>query len=161
MGEHCKVTTLTQEVIRRMRNISREASWEERSEVLTKFAVKMYVSKYREEKRREILVAGLKGYEKQLDLNDRGIKKLYRRQWEGKASRAWTKLTGKSDWFMRKPEEGSLLAGGENNSSRSTPPEECRGHVQGGAGARGTTQGGKKEEGEDGYEDEDVVEYIE
>ena len=70
MGEHCKVTTLTQEVIRRMRNISREASWEERSVVLTKFAVKMYVSKYREEKRREILVAGLKGYEKQLDLNE-------------------------------------------------------------------------------------------
>ena len=40
MGEKMKVTTLTQEVIRRLRNTSREAEDKEREEVLTKFAVK-------------------------------------------------------------------------------------------------------------------------
>ena len=61
MGEQCKVTTLTKEVIWRIRTILREAPKEERCEVLNKFAVKMYVSRYREDKRREVLVAGLKG----------------------------------------------------------------------------------------------------
>ena len=103
MGEQCKITTLTQEVIRRMRNTSREADQKERDSILTKFAVKMYRSGYREEKRREILVAGLKGYEKQLDMEDRGVRSLYRKQHEGKAGRARAKLNGRSDWFMKKP----------------------------------------------------------
>ena len=54
MGKKTKVTTLTQEVIRRLRNTSREAEDSEREEVMTKFAVKMWKSGYREYSRGQI-----------------------------------------------------------------------------------------------------------
>ena len=44
MGEKPNITSLVQEVIQRLRNTSREAGQEERDEVLTKFARKLYVS---------------------------------------------------------------------------------------------------------------------
>ena len=40
MGEKPKITSLVQEVIRRLRNTSREAGQEERDEVLSQFARK-------------------------------------------------------------------------------------------------------------------------
>ena len=96
MREKGKVTTLTQEVIRRFRNTSREASQEERDRVLTKFAQQMFISGYREENRKMILLAGIKWYQKQLDLDERKIRKLNRHQEEGKTARVVAKLNGRS-----------------------------------------------------------------
>ena len=53
MGEKPKITSLVQEVIRRLRNTSREAGQEERDEVLTKFARKLYVSGWWKERERQ------------------------------------------------------------------------------------------------------------
>ena len=81
---------------------------------MTKFARKMYVSGWRESKRKEILLAGIKGYQKQLDLDQRGIWKLYRPQEEGKTKRVQQKLNGRADGFRRERD-------GES-SSGSNPP---------------------------------------
>ena len=140
MGEQCKTTTLTQEVIRRMRNNSREADQEERVSILTTFAVKMYRSGYREEKRREILVAGLKRYGKQLDMEDRRVRSLYRKQHEGKAGRARAKLNGKSDWFIKKPEGEPPLDVGDGSSPGHDPPRRKESLISGGGDARGTSR---------------------
>ena len=74
MGEKVKMMTLMQEVIRRLRNTSREAEDSEREEVLTKFAVKMWRSGYREYSRKMVLLTRIKGYRRQLELNDRGAR---------------------------------------------------------------------------------------
>ena len=84
MGEKPKITSLVQEVIRRLRNTSREAGQEERDVVLSKFARKLYVSGWVEGKRKEILLSGIKGYQKQLGLDQRGLRKLYRPQEVGR-----------------------------------------------------------------------------
>ena len=71
---------------------------------MTKFARKLYVSGWREAKRKEVLLVGIKGYRKQLDLDQRGIRKLYCPQEEGKTKRVQEKLNGRADWFRREKE---------------------------------------------------------
>ena len=101
MGEKPKITSLVQEVIRRLRNTSREAGQEERDVVLTKFARKLYVSGWVEGKKKEILLSVIKGYQKQLGLDQRGLRKLYRPQEEGRTKRVQQKLNGRAEWFRK------------------------------------------------------------
>ena len=64
MPHKMKVTTMVQEVIRRCRNMSKEVKEEEVKEELGKFCAKMKRSGYGEAMRREVLVSGLKGFER-------------------------------------------------------------------------------------------------
>ena len=67
---------------------------------------------------------------------------------DGEESVQEAKLTGSSNWFMKKKDDGSLLAGGEGRSPSSTPPDERRSQVPGETGARRTMSEtiGKSEE---------------
>ena len=57
-----KIITLTQEILRRMRNISRREPVETRIEIIDKFMVKLVNSGYPLEIRIDVLESGLKGY---------------------------------------------------------------------------------------------------
>ena len=69
MPENMKITTLNQEVIRRMMNTSEELGMDERLKVVDGYAMKVINSGYGLKQTREIIVGGLKGYERKLKLS--------------------------------------------------------------------------------------------
>ena len=75
-----KVTTMVQEVIRRMRNMCKWVEKWEVEEELSKFCGKMKLSGYGEGFRREVLLSGIKGYERMVVNQREGRRKLYRKQ---------------------------------------------------------------------------------
>ena len=99
-----KVTTMVQEVIRRMRNMCKWVEKWEVEEELSKFCRKIKLSGYREGFRREVLLSGIKGYERMVVNQREGRRKLYRKQDEGKELRWARKISGKENWFKGKGE---------------------------------------------------------
>ena len=97
-----KITTLTQEIIRRMRNTSRKVGKGRRAEILSKFMKKMRKSGYNSKVRRNVLLAGLKGYYNMVKEEESGGRKVNRPRWEGAGARRLKKLGGKANWFKRK-----------------------------------------------------------
>ena len=69
MPQNMKITTLNQEGIRRMMNTSEELGKDERLTVVDEYAIKVVNSGYGLKQTREILVGGLKGYERKLKLS--------------------------------------------------------------------------------------------
>ena len=63
--EKVKRNSLTQEVIRRLRNTSRKIDWGTKAEILSKFSHSMMILGYNQEFRTDIIMAGMKGFEKQ------------------------------------------------------------------------------------------------
>ena len=57
-----KIQTLSQEVIRRMKNTAGKITKNRRAEILTTFMMKMKRSGYSVKVRRNVVLAGLKGY---------------------------------------------------------------------------------------------------
>ena len=99
-----KVTTMVQEVIRRMRNMCKWVEKWEVEEELSKFCGKMKLSGYGEGFRREVLLSGIKGYERMVVNQREGRRKLYWKQDEGKELRWARKISGKENWFKGKGE---------------------------------------------------------
>ena len=94
-----KITTLSQEVVRRMRNTSRKVVLQERLEILQKFIQKMKQSGYGEKLRREVVKAGLKGYYKMIKREILGNRRVNRDQKVGRRERDIKAVVGSSTWF--------------------------------------------------------------
>ena len=146
-----KVTTMVQEVIRRLRNMSKWVRKEEVQEELSKFCVKMMMSGYKEGVRRDVLLSGIKGFERMKRNHEDGKRNLYRKQEEGKEVRWARKISGKESWYKGK-------GGGEEKEEEVTVMKG--GKYVGGIWWR--TDGSQKEEGEKKREKEDpeVVVFI-
>ena len=59
-----KISSLSQEVIRRQRNTGRSIGPQERINEMNKFMVKMYMSGYNQNEREDVMRSGLTGYER-------------------------------------------------------------------------------------------------
>ena len=109
-----KVTTMVQEVIRRLRNMSKQVPKEEINGELGRFSEKMKRSGYGEKTRKMVLVAGIKGFERMRNEDEAGIRKMYRKHEDGEQMRWARKLGGKSSWFKgrqgkkQEGEEGTI-----------------------------------------------------
>ena len=101
-----KVTTMVQEVIRRLRNMSKWVKREGVQEEMTKFCVKMKMSGYKEGVRRDVLLSGIKGYERMKSNHEEGKRYMYRKQEEGKEVRWTRKISGKESRYKGKGEGG-------------------------------------------------------
>ena len=99
MPQKVKITTMVQEVIRRMRNMNKWVEKDEIDDELTLFCVKMKMSGYGESVRREVLLSGIKGFERMKRNHVEGKRNLYRKQEEGKELRWARKIHGKESWF--------------------------------------------------------------
>ena len=95
-----KFAIISQEIIRRMKNMSRECEWEERVSVLNHFIVKMARSGHTEEMRGEILKAGLRGNYKMVEKEVLGVSKFNRLADEGRRQREIKKILGPTEWFQ-------------------------------------------------------------
>ena len=69
MPENMRVSTLTQEVIRRMMNTSERLEQNERNEVIDVYGKKLINSGYSLEQTRKFIISGLTGYERRLALS--------------------------------------------------------------------------------------------
>ena len=86
---------MVQEVIRRCRNMCKWVEEKEVKEELGRFCAKMKRSGYKEDVRRYVLQAGLRGFDKMKRNNREGKRKLYRKQEEGKELRWARRISGK------------------------------------------------------------------
>ena len=77
------------------------SKWVEQDEVndeLTNFCIKIKKSSYGERVRREVILSGIKGYERMKRNHAEGKRKMYREQEEGKEIRWTRKINGKQSW---------------------------------------------------------------
>ena len=68
--------------------------------------VKLKRSGYDEKFRREVLLAGLKGYNKMVKVEEEGGRKINRPRWEGERERRYKKMAAKCSWFRKKKGRG-------------------------------------------------------
>ena len=106
LSENSKVASLSQDLVRRMKNTSERLTIKERVRIVNEYSVKLTVSGYKKDQVKKIIIAGLKGYEK-LRLRDmKGEGKLHRSAAEGAGARHRKKLLGKTNWFKSKKSVG-------------------------------------------------------
>ena len=100
MSAKVKINTLTQEVIRRLRNTRITLPWSEfQAKILTEFSKKMARSGYPEGYRLEVIKSGILGFERQLEADRNGQKPLFRpREWQ-KEERRRKKMVRKAAWY--------------------------------------------------------------
>ena len=94
-----KRTTLTQELIRRLLNCSKELDCETRRKHLNRFMQLLKNSGYSEVFRAEILRAGLQGYNKIVAADKEGLRPMYRQKDWRKSARWLDKKRKKKSWL--------------------------------------------------------------
>jgi hypothetical protein len=126
LPENSKMSSLNNEVGRRMTNTSELLQMEDRVEMLNRYAQKLTNSGYGLDQTRKILVGGLKGYEKRLE-QSKGGRPLHQSAASSRGQRYTKKLTAKTSWFKDKPR-------GEDTTQRSDG--ECPDAKMGSSGGR-------------------------
>ena len=91
--------TLTQEVLRRQLNCSRDMNTKERKEILESFTSKMTKSGYLKSQMRDALTAGLVGYANRVEREEKLGIPVHKEGASGKPLRRLDRLTAKSTWF--------------------------------------------------------------
>ena len=102
LSENTKVASLSQDLIRRLKNTSERLKSNDRVRVVDNFTAKLAASGYKNDQIKTITVAGIKGYEKAAEKERTGNGRLHRSAAEGAASRQRKKLLGRSSWFKDK-----------------------------------------------------------
>merc|ERR1711891_115226 len=85
LPERVKVTILTQEIIRILRNTSKSVRKEK--DQMSRFSMKMMLSGYTKKDRKEILITGLKGFRRLEELEEQGKRSLNRNRRENYEAR--------------------------------------------------------------------------
>ena len=89
-------------VMKRCTNHIRAAPKDLRDRHLSKLMFKLKVSGYNEIQRRDILISGLRGYERLVREEKEGRRPINRPEWMGQRGRRLKKLIGKKTWFNKK-----------------------------------------------------------
>ena len=104
MSEKSKISILSQDLIRRMQNTGQTISESERISIIDNYIDRLLVSGYNVEQIREIVESGLKGYLRKLNRAIKSGIPLHRPAATTLQSRIKKKLTEKSSWYKKKPE---------------------------------------------------------
>ena len=113
LPERVKLTTLTQEIIRVKKNTCKPLRKRMEREQMSRFAMKMWLSGYNKRERKDILVAGLKGFKRLEDLEVQGRRSINRSRRENYEARLLAKHGAKSNWYKgRKGDKETLERGG-------------------------------------------------
>ena len=107
MAERSKISSLTQDLIRRLVNTCQETTQEDKNEIVEAFIKRLEVSGYKKDQVGEIIESGLKGYITKLENAEKDGRGLHRSATSTLASRQKKKLTAKTSWYKksRKKEE--------------------------------------------------------
>ena len=107
LSENCKIQSLHNEIMRRLKNCSDRVTWEEKIAVLDRFAQKMFNSGYDEEQIRRVMIGGVKGYERFRKRCEKEKRQIHRSAKESKNVRYIKQLMGKTTWFRKEKKEES------------------------------------------------------
>ena len=107
LSENTKMASLSQDLIRRMKNTTERLDLKHRIAIIDKYAAKILSSGYSRVQTRRIVVAGLTGYERALARHRSGIFPLRRSAKAGAKSRNRKKLLAKTSWFKDRKNESS------------------------------------------------------
>ena len=99
MPEKVKRTTLSQEVIRILRNCHPNLPWQSKLQHLNEFTERMKDSGYPETMRYEVIQSGLKGNEKMLEVEQGGERPVNRLQKLEETGRKKQKEIKKDNWY--------------------------------------------------------------
>ena len=99
LPENSKIASLTQEVIRRMRNTSELVGNNERIKHLNNFTQKLRNSGYSMEQAERIIWAGVRGYQSALERAAKRGRSIHTSAQEGAERRNQKKLLSKTQWF--------------------------------------------------------------
>ena len=102
-------SSLSQEVIRRMSNISEMLPQEERNNVIRDFLEKLRRSGYSREQSRTILQAGLRGYEYRRRQAAEGGVPIHRGKHQTQQGRAVRKMLEKANWYKHKTRQDTNM----------------------------------------------------
>ena len=120
MPESTKVSSLAQDLVRRMTNTTEMVTQQERDSIVEDYILKLARSGYNKKQRREIIESGLKGYETKLEKAAKSGNPLHRSAQSTMASRHKKKILSKTTWFKNKKEEDNEReAGNRRPGSKS------------------------------------------
>ena len=123
LGENCKVASLSQNMVRRMKNTSEELPDTERVSIINEYCAQLEASGYSVTQTRNIVKAGLTGYQNLLEKCKKGEAVMHRSASEGFSARIKKKLLSPSNWF--KPNKSKQAAKNRKNKKKTntTDPE--------------------------------------
>ena len=96
--DRMKITTLSQEGVRRMRNCGLTSSSSDRAKVMSDLMMKMRRSGYNGKMRGMVLECALVGYYRMRRNEEAGVRRVNRPMKEGLAEREIQKIVGKTEW---------------------------------------------------------------
>ena len=99
MSENGKVASLSQDLVRRLKNTNLELPQEEKNEIVNQYSRKLTTSGYSRDQVHRVVTAGLRGFEKMAKRQQEGLGNIHRPAAEGAAARNRAKLLGKTNWF--------------------------------------------------------------
>ena len=100
--ESQKRNIITQEVIRILKNCSRELSWEIKVKHLEQLSLRLQYSGYDMKFRREVIDSGVKAYRKMIENDKQNVIPLYR-------TREWKRMEEKSERENEKNKERRMV----------------------------------------------------
>ena len=96
-----KITTLTQEVFRRLHNTAESVNTNLKNEILNKFMLKMKMAGYNQKERYTVLKGGIETYKNLKILEGQEKRPFYRPPWYEHVERINKKLNNKTNWFRK------------------------------------------------------------
>ena len=124
MGENGKVASLSQDLIRRLKNTSQELSQQVKNEIVDQYCTKMASSGYSRNQMHRIVTAGLRGFEKL------SRKQMHRPAATTKVERNRKKLTGKTQWFRNRRKNDQKNKAGKPHGRRPPTAQRCPGSTR-------------------------------
>ena len=121
LPENTKISSLAQEISRRMFNTSEEIPQEERNTIIENYISKMRRSGYRQDQIENIVKAGLIGYERKLEKARGSEQGIHRSAKSTEGLRYKKKLLGKTSWFKKKRNGQEAEISGECGGARKPP----------------------------------------
>ena len=100
--ESQKVATVSQELIRRMKNTSRDLPEEIMEATIREYMEELEEGGYLKEWRGKVLLATITGFERMWVSECEGKGRINRAETSTRTKRRWSKLCGKSNWFKKK-----------------------------------------------------------
>ena len=122
LGENVKVSSINQNLIRRMLNTSEEVDMKERIKVIDEFSDQLLASGYSWNQTQNIVKAGLRGYERKLRKCRECNTNLHRSAAEGLHLRKKNALLGPQRWFLGKKKETKKLKSKSSVRQRNSMP---------------------------------------
>ena len=116
LDENMKIASLTQNLIRRMKNTSELVNMKVRLAIVDEFAEQLMMSGYGRDQTRRIITGGLVGYENLKATAAESGEGLHRSAAAGAVARRRARLLGRGNWFRTPPK----------NTTRDTAPPNPR-----------------------------------